>query len=477
MSDHVLPEDSNLWPRDPFDLLGVERDADPIQARRSYLRLVRMFKPERHPEAFQRLRAAYEQVKSVLEWHQTLKEFSEPPEDSPWQIDESDSNEVASDERAETDAASCRGSRRARPNQLDELWQEFKNGNYLRAYQGLMAIRYASSNPIPSCLRLYWILRTHPELDRERTARDWLVEGSLGHPIPNKLTELYRRELLVDPAEAATARCRSLIDRETRHFQHDQILQWRWQGLFRTGRWELIVEDVERMRDRFKFDEEKVWLEVLALALHHLAWFQTGSETAPFRLYRMELGKLPCDSQEFESVLDRVDALDILLPSWERLRLSNEIPTEWIELMPYEWLGLSEIVTPNVIALMQSIVDDPATTLQQLDRLRQISPMGFSSIYKLLCSHKTFQPAERSFKEADAIVAQFLTLNWVSFSYQALRQELLRFCIREAISPDEIARSCERLAETGIQTLNGSAEFYDDLPLRAVYVARETLEM
>jgi len=46
--------------RDPFTVLGVADDADDAEIRRRYLALVREFPPDRAPERFQELRAAYD---------------------------------------------------------------------------------------------------------------------------------------------------------------------------------------------------------------------------------------------------------------------------------------------------------------------------------------------------------------------------------------------------------------------------------
>ena len=46
--------------RDPFTVLGVAEEADDAEIRRRYLALVREFPPDRAPERFQELRAAYE---------------------------------------------------------------------------------------------------------------------------------------------------------------------------------------------------------------------------------------------------------------------------------------------------------------------------------------------------------------------------------------------------------------------------------
>jgi curved DNA-binding protein CbpA len=46
--------------RDPFTVLGVTDDADDAEIRQHYLALVREFPPDRAPERFQELRAAYD---------------------------------------------------------------------------------------------------------------------------------------------------------------------------------------------------------------------------------------------------------------------------------------------------------------------------------------------------------------------------------------------------------------------------------
>jgi curved DNA-binding protein CbpA len=46
--------------RDPFTVLGVADDAGDAEIRRRYLALVRDYPPDRAPERFQELRAAYE---------------------------------------------------------------------------------------------------------------------------------------------------------------------------------------------------------------------------------------------------------------------------------------------------------------------------------------------------------------------------------------------------------------------------------
>ncbi len=68
---------------DPFTVLGVSPGAPPLEIRAAYFALVRAHPPERDPEGFKRIHAAYEQLGSprkraeltLLELRQTDAEF------------------------------------------------------------------------------------------------------------------------------------------------------------------------------------------------------------------------------------------------------------------------------------------------------------------------------------------------------------------------------------------------------------------
>lgn len=51
---------------DPYDVLGLGADADEAEIRRRYLELVREFPPDRAPERFAEVRAAYDEVRDPV---------------------------------------------------------------------------------------------------------------------------------------------------------------------------------------------------------------------------------------------------------------------------------------------------------------------------------------------------------------------------------------------------------------------------
>lgn len=69
---------SSPVPGDPFQILGVSRDAGEADVRARYLELVKQFPPEREPERFREIRAAYEAARDPLS---IAKRLVQPPDE------------------------------------------------------------------------------------------------------------------------------------------------------------------------------------------------------------------------------------------------------------------------------------------------------------------------------------------------------------------------------------------------------------
>lgn len=63
---------------DPFEVLGLPQDAEASQVRARYLELLKRYPPEREPEQFRRIRAAFEATHDPLA---RAASMLEPPDD------------------------------------------------------------------------------------------------------------------------------------------------------------------------------------------------------------------------------------------------------------------------------------------------------------------------------------------------------------------------------------------------------------
>ncbi|MBW2064231.1 MAG: DnaJ domain-containing protein [Deltaproteobacteria bacterium] len=62
----------------PYEVLGIDREADDATIRKAYLELVKRYPPERFPEKFRQIAGAYDQVKdkkSRLEYYLFSREM------------------------------------------------------------------------------------------------------------------------------------------------------------------------------------------------------------------------------------------------------------------------------------------------------------------------------------------------------------------------------------------------------------------
>jgi curved DNA-binding protein CbpA len=66
----------------PYTVLGIERDASEAEIKRAYFTLVREHPPERDPDGFKRIRAAYEQLRTSGERAETDLFLIEGPADT-----------------------------------------------------------------------------------------------------------------------------------------------------------------------------------------------------------------------------------------------------------------------------------------------------------------------------------------------------------------------------------------------------------
>ena len=65
--------------RDPYGVLGLDRQASEAEIKRAYFQLVRQCPPEREPEKFRAIRTAYEQLRDAESRAQIALFLLQPP--------------------------------------------------------------------------------------------------------------------------------------------------------------------------------------------------------------------------------------------------------------------------------------------------------------------------------------------------------------------------------------------------------------
>jgi hypothetical protein len=87
MSDATREPDWSRLPHDPAGFFGLGTGFDRRELKRSYNALLRRYKPEKFPQEFQRIRAAYEQLEASMRYGQATSSFGGTVELGDWQTE------------------------------------------------------------------------------------------------------------------------------------------------------------------------------------------------------------------------------------------------------------------------------------------------------------------------------------------------------------------------------------------------------
>ena len=92
----------HLLPDDPVGFFGLPAEFDRRELKRQYNRLIRVYKPEKHPEEFQRIRAAFENLDTMLRYG-IRGRLATPSQEYRWTTDSAQN--AAADSRQPADAS------------------------------------------------------------------------------------------------------------------------------------------------------------------------------------------------------------------------------------------------------------------------------------------------------------------------------------------------------------------------------------
>ncbi len=476
------------WPTDPYELLGVSRRAAPQEVRSAHDRLASAFDPDRAPEQCRRLRAARDTVLRdidlllLLETSLTLElrpdlEFSpHRPESSP---DEPDLSEalravVPAEEPPPPADAIATAPQPVGRNPVVRLWQLALSGQEAEAYRGLVDLAEQSGATEELCLRLYWLLKARPDLDRGRSPNEWLVDGMRAGGFAGASWELYRRALASEAEEALSPRCARLYVATADPNALVELARLRWLAAARAQRWDVPGADLKVLHEQLPASERVSWARLWGAALDHLVWSDASAarELAGQCLY--SLRSLQSVQPEVGNLQQRAIRLRDLAAGWRRLRSEPEVPPPLLALIPLSWSRPFSEVRPRLLAFLATALQAPRGLLIALDTTHE-QPAVLAEFAHLLDQlQETLPPAPleaRSSSDLADLAFAFLDPADRS-SYRSLRPALFDFCLREAIAPETMA---ELTAENRYYWLAPSRHLSEalaeDEPLHLAYLA------
>jgi len=441
MSSEPLPDDVNRWPDDPFQLLGVPRNADQAAIRRAYAQLIRRFKPEHHPEAFRRIRAAFE----------FLSQIASAPGELASRAHLSVPRAVELERRYESHAArsSLTGS-----DDLSSLYAR------LRGEGGGPA-------SVDSFLRLYWLLRLDSDLDPERRPIDWPLAALATGETDSRFMALYRSELDRTPEACEHGDGDRLYDAMRGSPLCAEFAIIRLQAAIRARRWSFAQRELDRARNAMRFNQAD-WVRLLLSLTDRLAWLDEPLARAMLLECTAEIDGAVDLQLTLSEQIDARDQLLILRDSW-RMAFVRIVPRSigraLLELVPDTWDVPHRIWRRKMLSAIEPWNAAPLLALKDLDYLRNEHQPLLNYFHFILGR----ADAQRTSTEYPARRYSDLLDGVDESNYQNSREMLLRACLRDGIDIDLIARRIlddQQFAH--LATSPFIALLVHDLPLRCV---------
>jgi hypothetical protein len=463
MIEHELPQDPDSWPSDPFRLLGVRPGISARDLRKAYLRLIKAYKPEHSPVEFQKIRQAYEQALALSSHFRPIGDPLEESSELAYPF-ESGSKSIEPNEP----------SRAEPPVPSIDPWDLACDGQPEPAYQALLQLQERGQTTEELFLQLYWLLALVPGLDRSRKPIDWLTEGlSQIGPRAGRLRELLRRELASDSSIALSDRVSRFLMKKSPPALVLEIAGPRWKAARSSCRWSLIAADVAILRWWLPGVDPDAWARVLLTASTNLVWADRPDSDHAVA-YCREVEQLGSRQEDYAGELYQVEFAQILKAGLDRLGGGQGGTASLFGLLPCSWDEGLELRT-KLRSYIDQIARDPRVSLEGLDRIQSVAPAVLSRMSSLLGGlddDSRFHSSKVQAELAPTIERFFAEHRW--YDYRSLRLSLLRFCLKEAVSPGLVART---LAETPEFVLTGKSplahSIADDWPLRHVYRASE----
>lgn len=488
-SEPELPDDVNRWPDDPAKLLGVAQDVSRRDLKRAYTRLIRRFKPEHAPEQFRRLREAYEKLDQQLEWRAAYEDHlarqrerngdasdndGDEPETEP--SVESSRNDNASAAPAESQNTPLRpeslrtedesgDAGRSRPrassNEGDQLWQQALDGGELQpVYRRLVELAAQQPPSEIGFARLYWLLTSHPEFDAARDPCAWLVEGFHKLGLNGRLLPMFSIEVRRRTGQVPLVLADDLFDGNDAANRLVDLVQTRWFVARRLDRFDVIGDDVERLRTRL-LDEPVEWQRLLCGAVRQLVMDRGERAGSLLAAVRAEFALTSTDVSsewQWESLENTVALHEAWADGSPRLMSRVALPTDnHMQLLLTRLATLAEVTwecsplqaRSDLMALCVELTADPENSLSELILIAEGARPLVRRLLELLYEQRAEFGGDEDYQITPAVEAELHRFVRSELWHKGYSSEatVLSFCLREAVTPQDVATAIEQQLE------------------------------
>jgi hypothetical protein len=427
-----LPTDPDDWPHDPATLFGIEPRAEEATIRRAYLKLVRRFKPDTHPQQFQLIRQAYE---TLLARAASVAPPSAPRvhSEAPVRSDAEQPLNPLATSQAEPAADDVK-LRNQQQDETRKLRQLIKAGEFSRVRETVQTKLTPGATNVEQLLigtLLQMAAPAFAELNAPHPSSPPLDQllGELLKRSPAVGLNLLRERWRASPQLAREPQVAKHLERLADPRHKAELLMLRW-GCLETEDWETVLDDFEGQRSwSFDFQEQWVWLgaEVLKFA----GWHQHSPRAKAFiERFQEELQSVPYQLQErVLLVLDELQAIQAELVGKENSLLAFS----W-RLIPHSYTRHLSLVVKELVPFWTTAQKDPLLMLRQLKKDLDHFPNTLQALRSLVrkAYHALIDTELVSEEEQAAAVCKFLNQRG-NASLAAMTPAILGFCVANGL--------------------------------------------
>jgi hypothetical protein len=422
MTEH-LSDDPAGWPVDPYELLGVDRGCDEKVLRRAYSRLIRKYRPEQHPDEFQKIRDAYDLARGMLDISGISQGW-----DGDWQV---------AVERPGGLSARSVPAPGPMSERVSAIWELALQGDVEAALAALDREfgKYPESVEAAHCR--YWLLKLSPALNDDVIVT-WIGEYVVRHPASPAFTNRLQAELAWSPWLVRRQELAALLDSDLPSQRLAEFALARWKSLAMADEFDLIVSEVETVRSKMTLDSTNDWIRLLAATLSLFVWGPVGIRRQ-FDALHKQLNEFSELQLQMPHVFDEAEQLDALRD--EFVRGGESYTAQAHELLKIDSRCPHDEVQDAVFLMARRVHADGPDAISKFEAMARTRPVTAGCLWQLLARFNWCRFPTVSEDDEDLLkklVLRFMNAtDWANLTYARL--SVLKFCVAEGIPVNVLA--------------------------------------
>ncbi len=443
--NNELPDDYTQWSDNYWDWFNLDsQNATYDELRRAYSRLIKRFRPETHPEQFQRIQSAFEALRELLQSNNSSKNGSRKHSDS------TDSKII--------ELIQNRRSKR-QDEFLDTLYNQYiNNADWDGAKRFLLDVieppqpvtdqqaeEYADLDEIPY-LYMFWLRYTleAPNEDNLPELFKYLIKGE---EISNDenislccMTFFYFLERKEYSYKS------EIYDYAMSHINERSVTflaNIRWINLCfdeEADDVEVILSDLETFKKRFLKKNVKIWISILIEAIEHLYWINSSKAKNAIQDCMDEISQFPEYQEEFDKKLDYLDRIEELVASVNALPKILPVDIDLIHTILL--MAGNSVFTRSrrlILRFASELADDVLRAFMTFDYLQEHHPLvaiRLSRPLQMMFLSRHSSADELTEEQIDAAMQKIRNIvESHNNDFRSCRLEVLKFYLEEQFDP------------------------------------------